>query len=1177
MAYIPLIKKTKWIDLSNEHKRLRETVEKDLREGCCENGNIQPIMLQGAFGIGKSTALYYFFHYCWEVLKTPAFFVTLEEVLEKIKEVAASNESLKVENSRLTPIINNMIKSQLELLRSDNWGEVHGVYFPEFKSGDDSVDLSLCDYLEGFEPVIVDFGQGSNPFEGIVFSEGVIREGLASGHTPVLLIDEFESKFYELKKYLAFSGGGILRALFDQIVQSHPFQLIIGNGPASGYEVAKDKGGDDNKDSNTADSRRLNVIPIPFPTTSLLKQKFMDGCPNGYVNFIWWMSRCRPGHIQKLMKEVVYEDFKQYDSSTFVAHTVFRQSIDESGEDVKYLKASYFENIGSHLFSLVKDLLLDFEPCEITMEKEYASALKDYEIAKNFYCCDDLVSVEKVLRPALQDDICKYLSDCQKKEGKYAKISYLTDVNPYFMYILSACTNKNGEMVFNTVCKDEESALADTFLVPLLELTYDFVSQYEDAEDEKTKQVREFLLDCIKYVKYSKSAQDIREDFKKLSDIFDGFKVTKNEEVSIQFSLLALREIIEQPIGSPRLKYKTIDLEVKLNESDFNKSVLLVNDNYIHKIVFIPVLDDSEMEDYLDCLEKYINGSIDELHQNGSKTMRIVYLQQNDKIDEFKERITMSGEEMIPVAKYHKLIFDDFENYGFNFGGPISDFIDSVAKIVIAGCYCGDITSPDGNTIEVKEAINIIKNPEWTTQKEVVRTIEHYEKLVCEGDNSVVKCIEHKSLEDYNSALSKAICDFDDYEDNLPCDFTKVIDATVTDMKSKYIALLYILESAKKKDEPGRVIMDLLKNVGGSGAPLYLKHNDDILEQSLHFDQIKTILLNPETNKDLKIFDIENRFVKNLSAFTETLQPNVIGCSIKDLLSFMDETLPSHWLGSYNEKMSHYGFDSGELFIQLLCLRNYVLSMDFSSLIQQLTAKIETVDKKLVATKVTIAQTVSDINGLLNYSKTKQEELPFSSYNNKLNEITVLLSRCKRVLSEESDSVSVLCIVWSIVSKLENISSSANSFSIQISNIKSSLERAKDKVETIYQSHINLIYEDGLAAKLINLKASTGVGQSFKGYNGNYCWSEFTRLVKRQEETDNVFQKKVNPILEVTLKVDDITNFTSLLNRLLQDTSTYRLRMDGVLKHCSECQAQALEYAKLRNYIGNLLNIENNG
>lgn len=43
-TYIPLIKRTKWVDLSNEHKKLRETVESDLKEGC-NKGNIQPIML----------------------------------------------------------------------------------------------------------------------------------------------------------------------------------------------------------------------------------------------------------------------------------------------------------------------------------------------------------------------------------------------------------------------------------------------------------------------------------------------------------------------------------------------------------------------------------------------------------------------------------------------------------------------------------------------------------------------------------------------------------------------------------------------------------------------------------------------------------------------------------------------------------------------------------------------------------------------------------------------------------------------------------------------------------------------------------------------------------------------------------------------------------------------------
>ena len=56
-TYIPLIKKTRWVDLSNEHQRLRETVEKDLKIGCCENGNIQPIMLQGAFGIVNNIIL----------------------------------------------------------------------------------------------------------------------------------------------------------------------------------------------------------------------------------------------------------------------------------------------------------------------------------------------------------------------------------------------------------------------------------------------------------------------------------------------------------------------------------------------------------------------------------------------------------------------------------------------------------------------------------------------------------------------------------------------------------------------------------------------------------------------------------------------------------------------------------------------------------------------------------------------------------------------------------------------------------------------------------------------------------------------------------------------------------------------------------------------------------------
>ena len=99
--------------------------------------------------------------------------------------------------------------------------------------------------MKDFEPVTVVLDEKEdNPFKDIVFNKDVINIAISSGNVPVLLVDEFESKFYELKKIVASSGGGILRELFDQIVQTRPFQLVIGNGPASGYEVAKDKGGD---------------------------------------------------------------------------------------------------------------------------------------------------------------------------------------------------------------------------------------------------------------------------------------------------------------------------------------------------------------------------------------------------------------------------------------------------------------------------------------------------------------------------------------------------------------------------------------------------------------------------------------------------------------------------------------------------------------------------------------------------------------------------------------------------------------------------------------------------------------------------------------------------------------------------------------------------------------------
>lgn len=1179
MVYIPLVKQTKWIDLSNEHKRLREEVEKDLRKGCCEKGNIQPIMLQGAFGIGKTNTLYYIFHYCWEVLQTPALYLPLAKIVDEVKKEAKSNDSGKVENNRLSLILKKMIDEQINLLKSDNYDEVFNVDFPEFQSGDENVNLSLTDYLKDFEPVTVVLDEKEdNPFKDIVFNKDVINIAISSGNVPVLLVDEFESKFYELKKIVASSGGGILRELFDQIVQTRPFQLVIGNGPASGYEVAKDKGGD--ADSETAANRRLKTIPIPFPASALLKRRFMEGCANGYVNFIWWMSRCRPGHVQKLHDNVKYDMLSGYKSSEFITQSIFNEPIDEGGEEVTYLKTSFFETIDSHLFPIVKDLLLDFEPRELTMEKDYIDAFKDEINAKCFYCSDETINVEKELCPALKDDLSIFLDKCKNSDAKYLDINYYTHLNKYFSYILDACADKNGKIAFNSPYKYAEEALADSFLIPLLELTYDFVSQYEDSEAPAIKEVRDFLLDCIKHVEHSKEEEQIADDFPELSNLFDGFKANKSkgEEFYIQFSLRALREIFEQPIGSPILRYRGMSLEQKLETIDFQKTVLLTDSYDNQMIVFVPNLEEDKQDAYISRLEMYIKSVEKDLHENARKTLHIVYLQESEKIDLLKNRITRVGDELLPIAKYKKIVFELFDDYKFNFGRQIQDFVDSVAKIVIAGCACDDLYSLNGLTYEVRDVITKIKDSSWTPQKEIRRTIEHYEKLVCEGDNAILKAVKSKSLIDYEDALSKAICDASDYEDNVPCDFTKVIDGKITDARSKCIALLYVLEKAGKTDNVNNSMVELLRKVGTQGA-LHFAPNEDKVLQSLHFDQLKTALSDSEEIKDiLGKYNGDDRFIQNLFAFAGSMVKETVATNIEALYAFMNDSFDNHWIATYSDKMK-YNCPKAEILIKLLYLSNYVSKIDSAKLRESLIANLTAKGAELNATRATLSESINEILTLLYTQKPQRDNdsQPFFGYLQKLSDVGKLFEDCQRVLREESDSIAALCVINSVYSRLVDIIDSVKILSTQTTTIKNSLSGFEQSIKRLYQSPINEIYEDKLAAKLINMKSPDASKNGFRGYNEDYCWATTRNTLKyHKDETKNVFTTKLNPIKQETLKGNDVSVFTTYLSRVLQTTTDIKTRLDSVLSLCRECKVLADDYTELKTQIGNLLKFEEN-
>ena len=80
------IRNTEWIDLSPGHKTLRTSIEEHINNACVLKNDTSPIMVKGAFGIGKTATLHYMFHYAWTKLGVPAFMLNLEEIIAEIKK-----------------------------------------------------------------------------------------------------------------------------------------------------------------------------------------------------------------------------------------------------------------------------------------------------------------------------------------------------------------------------------------------------------------------------------------------------------------------------------------------------------------------------------------------------------------------------------------------------------------------------------------------------------------------------------------------------------------------------------------------------------------------------------------------------------------------------------------------------------------------------------------------------------------------------------------------------------------------------------------------------------------------------------------------------------------------------------------------------------------------------------
>lgn len=1175
MAYIPLIKKTKWIDLSDEHKLLRETLEADTNAACCENGHQQPIMLQGAFGIGKTTTLFYLFHYAWEVLKVPTFYMTLSAIVDRVKDKASESDSGKVENSEISKIISEMIDEQMSLLKDINDEEQNDLFFPDYAEGN-----SLNEYLKDFTPVELSIEGDISKYSDLShsFTLDVIKAGIRSGHKPLLLVDEFESKFYELKKYVEASGGGILRDLFDQIVQNCPFYLVIGNGPASGYAIAKEQSDIVGNDSETAASRRLKPLAVPFPTVNLLVKKFLCGQPKGFVNFIWWMSRCRPGHIQKLNDALKYETLQDSSSATFLTQKIFKESIDESGEEVTYLKVEHFNNIDSYLLPLFTELLLNFEPRPINISKTYKDALR--ASTNDFFCTskNDLVSVENSLLPALSDDVKKILSQEQDK-GKFDGVNYIEHIYKYFHYILSALSNKNDEVAFSMVGdKQKDETFALTFLIPLFELSYDFISQYEDDSEDKTKNTKDFLLECINLIENGLKNENLDEKFENTYDLFGTCKVKEDTELYLQFSLNTVREIIEQPIGSPVLTYKNRALSNELKEVDFEEATLIKAEHSDNTIFFIPNLEERDLELYLSRCQTLLQHFLDEAHENANKVIRIVYLADSDLIEDFKKDILYYDDDdndNIPIAKLKKIDIRNFDSYQFNFGGQISDFIDSLCKIALVGVSNGDLNEDEENCIDITELIDAISDRNWTPKKEVVRTIEHYGKLLNEGDNAVVNSICALSNNEFMDILESKVCSRDDYDDNSSdWNLDKNIDDSLH-LLSKRLVQLYLTEITKEPAEKRHIserFMNILELIGRKSSPIFIEADEDSIPTSVKYNDMLSILSDDNCSSVIDGIDLKSDLVKRLKSLCELMHEEEAFSSTTDAFEFFNSKFEKHWIQSYGRRLSSWGSARGDIFIKLLyCLCDIEL-IDTESARNNQVVDLRNIESEVAKLRESIRENATELKDLVFPQKTKNDKKDFFGvYLTELAKVSSLIANIKQLLDEESDKFSILMFTESLLLHLQKIVETAQTFSSQVYSILSRLKGVKTSVSMSFQDEIDRINNDVLSKKLIEIDNKENNKQHLN-YDDDALWKIFIGRVRNDDSFKECLSKAYHPAHLMLIEQKELQDIFGVINN---KNNSVQSTFSEILTSCREKNKKADEINNLIEWTKELIGLDN--
>jgi hypothetical protein len=1098
MSYIPDLKKLKWIDLSVSHKNIRTDIEKSIKLSCCERtSDAAPLMIKGAFGVGKTNALSYAFTYAWTELAVPAFFIDLNKIIELVDQKRKELNIPTLNCQMLINIINDEVDKLLSDIKNGDWDIINGF------SNSNTDTEPINSFLDKVNKLEIDELEGNQiiPKELQPLTKDIILSSINSGNKALVIIDEFEDKYWKLKQRLDYAGGGPIRELFDYVVKSDSgFYLIIGNGPASGYELGEEENADTG--GNTAQDRRLDVLNVPSPSPRMLAKSFLVSDSMGYINFIWWLSRSRPGLIQKARKQLGSVDqLLEKDYVNIInENDIFSQQVDSQGETVKFLNYKFFEENTTPLIknTILKKILLNISPFHTNI-----SDLKsDINTCKKIFIGSKKLTSREVILSNIENDLIS--NDLNHKVslkhfqeiGRYKNAEWKT-ISFYLNTILESISDKDGNIAFGVLDNNNwQEAFANSFFKPLLQMVYDFIVQFEDSGTKSIQECCDYLLEIINIVdNTTKEARlDIAfpgliyKDKDEEQKNFQAINIINQDEIFIQLSPYTIREAFEQPIGEPKLNYKNSMLD-SVVESIPTTKVLIRHFDTSKKteIIFVPDLPDHLLKAYTKNLSTYItNNFIDKYWQDGNLTMTVVYFRENEAIDLLKKEIELDENNVIePICALKKLTFKKIDEFNLQFPRQMMVFIDSLCKIAIVGSEKKELINckddKDESFIALYKIKEAISDPTWSERKEVRRTIEHYSKVLFDGDKSAVSSIVSAVVKDYDKELDSELHQRNDMWSNLYRN--KINDGLFQSVSgiedyTKRVIALFLIENSKVP----KGFLDVIKTA------IDITKNDiekDKNSSYLNFFHFKQFIQSSGTFlNEHESFSLETHFYKALSSFYSKLITKEDELeSIQNVSDYL--VYEKSCIDTYHAKLG--GFSDSKIFSESLYNYEYFKTLNLAE-IQQKTLELLNSQKLSLSNEITLL--TESLGEYLTVFELKEQHLKYDEDARRtINKVIVPLIE----IVETASSYSILITVNQLLFYIKRVQTNVTNFRKELDKVNTITEQNKEKLNAI-QLKIDAYFDVPFYKILIEINGITKIN----------CVSNFLKSVIKKNDYDDL-------------------------------------------------------------------------